>query len=64
LLHDNVSSHKAASVCQFLTQKIVTTLFTPHTAQIYLRQTIFCSPSWKWRENDSTLCILLRSKKP
>ena len=41
LLHDNVPAHKAASVCQVLTQKNV-------TLQIYLRQTIFCSPSWKW----------------
>ena len=44
LLHDNVPTHKPASVCQFLTQKNVTT----HTLQIYLHQTIFCSPSWKW----------------
>jgi histone-lysine N-methyltransferase SETMAR len=29
LLHDNVPAHKAASVCQFLTQKIVTTLYHP-----------------------------------
>jgi hypothetical protein len=27
LLHDNASAHKAESVCQFLTQKIVTTLY-------------------------------------
>ena len=29
LLHDNVHVHKAASVCQFLTQKNVTTLYHP-----------------------------------
>jgi hypothetical protein len=29
LLHDNAPAHKAASVCQFLTQKNVTTLYTP-----------------------------------
>jgi hypothetical protein len=29
LLHDNASAHKAASVCQFLTHKNVTTLFHP-----------------------------------
>jgi histone-lysine N-methyltransferase SETMAR len=27
LSHDNVATHKAASVCQFLTQKNVTTLY-------------------------------------
>jgi hypothetical protein len=45
LLHDNAPTHKAASVCQFLTPKNVTTLYYPRTFQIYLRQTIFCSPS-------------------
>jgi hypothetical protein len=29
LLHDNVPAHKAASVCQFLTPKSVTTLYHP-----------------------------------
>jgi hypothetical protein len=29
LLHDNAPAHKAASVCQFLTQKNVTTLYQP-----------------------------------
>ena len=43
-LHDNAPAHKAASVCKFLTQKNVTTLYHPRTLQIYLRQTIFCSP--------------------
>jgi len=47
LLHDNAPAHRAASVCQFLTPKNVTTLYHPRTLQIYLRQTIFCSPSWK-----------------
>jgi hypothetical protein len=45
LLHDNAPAHKAASVCQFFTPKNVTTLYHPRTLQIYLRQTIFCSPS-------------------
>jgi len=39
LLHDNAPAHKAASICQFLTQKNVTTLYhphPPHTLQIYL----------------------------
>jgi hypothetical protein len=42
LLHDNAPAHKTASVCQFLTQKNVTTLYHPRTVQIYLRHTIFC----------------------
>jgi histone-lysine N-methyltransferase SETMAR len=29
LLHDNAPAHKAATVCQFLTQKNVTTLYHP-----------------------------------
>jgi hypothetical protein len=37
-------AHKAASVCQFLTRKCYNPLST-RTHQIYLRQTIFCSPS-------------------
>jgi hypothetical protein len=45
LLHDNAPAHKAASVCQFLTSKNVTNLYHPRTLQIYLRQTIFCTPS-------------------
>jgi len=45
LLHNNVPAHKAASVCQFSTPKSVTTLYHPRTLQIYLHQTIFCSPS-------------------
>jgi len=45
LLHDNAPAHKAASVFKFLTQKNGKPLITPHTLQIYLRQTIFCSPS-------------------
>jgi hypothetical protein len=35
---------------------------SPPVIQIYLHQTIFCSPSWKWNEKDSTLWMLLRSK--
>jgi len=38
LLHDNAPAHTAASVCQFLTQKNVTTLFhsppTPYSPDI------------------------------
>jgi hypothetical protein len=45
LLHDNAPAHKAASVCQFLTQKMLHPFITPRTLQIYLRQSIFSSPS-------------------
>jgi len=46
LLHDNATAHKAASVCQFLTpQKCYKPLSPRRTLQIYLCQTIFCSPS-------------------
>ena len=45
LLHDNAPAQKAATVCQFLTQKILQPLIMPHTLQIYLCQTIFCSSS-------------------
>jgi len=52
LLHNNAPTHKAASVCQFFTPQNVTTLYAlydpPCTLKIYLHQTIFCSPSWKW----------------
>jgi len=47
LLHDNVPAQKAASVCQFLTPKMLQPFIAPRTLQIYLRQIIFCSPSWK-----------------
>jgi hypothetical protein len=45
LLHDNASAHKDASVCQFLTQEMLQPFITPRTLQIYVRQTIFCSPN-------------------
>ena len=45
LLHDNAPAHKAASFCQFLTPKNVTTPYHSRTLQIYLLQNIFCSPS-------------------
>jgi len=37
--------------------------FLSPTVQIYLCQTIFCSPRWKWSWKGSTLQMLLRSKK-
>jgi len=45
LLHDNVPAHKAANIYQFLTQKMLQPFLTPRNLQIYIRQTIFCSPS-------------------
>ena len=44
LLPDNAPSHKATSVCQFLTPKMLKPFIAPRTPQIYLRRTIFCSP--------------------
>jgi hypothetical protein len=49
LLLNNAPTHKAVSVYQFLTQKKLQPFITPRTLQIYLCQTIFCSPIWKWR---------------
>ena len=48
LLHDNAPAYKAASACQFLPPKKLQSFITSRTLQLYLRQTIFCSPSWKW----------------
>jgi len=45
LLHDNAPAHKAASVCQFLTKKMLQPSITPRTLQIYLRQAVLCFPS-------------------
>ena len=32
----------------FWAKKMLQPFITPRTLQIYLRQTILCSPSWKW----------------
>jgi hypothetical protein len=45
LFHDNAPAHKAASVCQFLTQIMLQPFITTNTFQIHLRQTIICSQS-------------------
>jgi hypothetical protein len=45
LMYDNAPAHTAASVCQFLTQKMLQNFSTHRTLKIYLRRTIFCSPS-------------------
>jgi hypothetical protein len=47
LLHDNAPAHKAASIWQFLTPKIVTNIYQHRTLQIYLRQTYFLFPMLK-----------------
>jgi len=41
-------THKAEKFANFLPQKMLQPIIAPHTLQIYLHQTIFCSPSWKW----------------
>jgi hypothetical protein len=45
LLHDNAPTHKAASVCQFLTPKNVTTLYHPPYSPDLSPPDFFCSPS-------------------
>jgi hypothetical protein len=45
LFYDNAPAHKAASVYQFLAQKMLQTFITPRNLQIYLCQTIFYSSS-------------------
>ena len=35
LLHDNASAHKAAIVCQFLTQKMLQSFITPYSPELY-----------------------------
>jgi hypothetical protein len=60
LLHDNAPAHKAASVCQFLTQKMLQPFITPLLSIftcIFAR--LFYVPLV-----ESTLRMLLRSKKP
>jgi hypothetical protein len=48
-LQDNAPAHKAASFYQFLTPKMLQRFITPRNFQIYLRQTIFCSPVLKMK---------------
>jgi histone-lysine N-methyltransferase SETMAR len=45
LLHDNAPAHKAVSVCQFLTQKNVTTLYHPPYSPDLSPPDYFLSPS-------------------
>ena len=65
LLHDNAPAHKAAGFRKiFDPKKRYNPLLPPRILQIYLRQTISCSPNSKLSSKDSTLRMLLRSKKP
>jgi hypothetical protein len=41
LLHDNAPAHTAASVCQFLTPKNVTTLYPPHVLSRFISAILF-----------------------
>jgi histone-lysine N-methyltransferase SETMAR len=47
LLHDNAPAHKAAFVCQFLTQKYVTTLYYPPYSPDLSPPDYFLSPKLK-----------------
>jgi hypothetical protein len=49
VLHDKAPAHKAASVCQFFTPKMLQPFITPRTLQIYLRQTFFLFPKLKMK---------------
>jgi exoribonuclease II len=44
LLHDNAPAHKAASVCQFLSQKNVTTLYHPAVLSRFISARLFSVP--------------------
>jgi len=59
LLHDNASVHKAASVCQFLTPKNVTTFYHHPNSPDLSPPDYFLSPKLKMK-----LKGLLRSKTP
>jgi hypothetical protein len=63
LLHVNAAAHKATSVCQFLTQKMLQRFITPVLFRFIFTR-LFCSPSWKWSLKGPTLRMLLRYKKP
>jgi hypothetical protein len=75
-LHDNASEHKAASVCQFLIQKNVTTLYhTPYSPdrkqlniferKVYRRilGTVYDNGKENWRilTNKDTYAILKKT---
>jgi histone-lysine N-methyltransferase SETMAR len=63
LLYDNAPAHKAASVCQFLTQKNVTTLYHPSDSPDLSPPDYFLFPKLKKNLKGPTL-RLPRSKKP
>jgi hypothetical protein len=44
-LHDNAPAHKAVNVCQLMNASNVTAIYNTQTLHVYLRHTIFCSPS-------------------
>jgi histone-lysine N-methyltransferase SETMAR len=49
LLHDNAPAHKAASVCQFLTQKNVTTIYHPPCSPDLSPPDYFLIPKFKMK---------------
>ena len=64
LLHDNVPALKAASVCQFLTPKNVTTLYHPPYSPDLSLPDYFLFPKLKMKlKGPPTLWMLLRSRK-
>jgi hypothetical protein len=55
LLHDNVPIHKAASVCQFLTPKNVTTLYPPVPSR-FISARLFSVPQVENKVKATPLC--------
>ena len=55
LLHDNAPAHKAASVCQFLTQKNVTTLYHPVLSR-FISARLFSVPQVENEVKRTPLC--------
>jgi hypothetical protein len=60
LLHDNVPTHKAASVWQFLTQKKLQPFITPSILSTYISVRLFSVP----QVENEVKRMFLRSKKP
>ena len=56
LLHDNAPAHKAASVCQFLTPKNVTTLYHPLYSPDFISARLFSVPQLENEFKRTPLC--------
>ena len=64
LLYDNATAHKAASVCQILIQKMLQPFITTIITR-FIPARLFSDPQVENSvKKDSTLRMLLRSRKP